>query len=211
MPVVVTQAPGGGAVLQNPVQHIFQQFGQQPPPVQSNTADVTQVDATSFQASSHEGLRAHKPVAPPQGEMVTKTVPVATESQEEAAVGAAASQQSSTSLENPRPADTNTAVPVPKLTEADCATVAEGAGGLLEDPEHSLEHNDIIELIIMGNELDDSACLQNESELSFAEGVILAPRFLLIFVFKAITPRTTGSPALQFPYLHLPTPQFTRT
>ncbi|XP_054841841.1 TFIIA-alpha and beta-like factor [Eublepharis macularius] len=180
MPMVVTQAPGGGTVLQNPVQKIFQQLGQQPSAPQTTPAGATQVNTISVQVSGNESLWVQKPVAPQQMGPEEKTLPstaVRKEATGHQKEGSEISQQPSGLLETPHHADGQAAVPVSKSSEVDCArTAAEMApshspngGELPMNPEHPLDADDIIELIIMGNELDDSVLLQDEATLSFAE------------------------------------------
>ncbi|XP_061481637.1 TFIIA-alpha and beta-like factor isoform X1 [Rhineura floridana] len=182
MPVVVTQAPGGATVLQNPVQQIFQQLGRQPLAPPSATPGAVQANA-SLQAPSSESLQAPKPTLPQQIGMEGKALPGAAVVQEaigsqgKAAVGALVRQQPSNSLETPRNADVQAALPDLKLSEACCPTVATEAmasssssgAELPASLEQSLDPDDIIELIIMGNELDDSVLLSDETSLSFAE------------------------------------------
>ncbi|KAL8185143.1 UNVERIFIED_CONTAM: hypothetical protein K2H54_041359 [Gekko kuhli] len=183
MPVVVTQAPGGGTVLQNPVQQILQQLGQQPSQPQTTAAGATQVNSLSVQVSGNESLQVQKKTfAPQQMGPEEKTLPSAavlqdaTEHREEV-MGSGMRQEPSSLLESTQNADIQAAVPVSKSSEADCArVVAEMApsssskeGELPMNPDHPLDADDIIELIIMGNELDDSALLRDDATLSFAE------------------------------------------
>lgn len=187
MPVVVTQAPGGGTVLQNPVQQILKQLGQKSSQPQTTAAGATQVNTLSVQAPGNESLQVQKPVAPQQTGPKEKTVPSAavlqdaTEHREEG-MGRRMSQEPSSLLETPQNVDIQAAVPVSKSSEADCARVAAEMAPsssskereLSMNPDHSLDADDIIELIIMGNELDDSILLRDEGTLSFAEEVISA-------------------------------------
>ncbi|XP_034966378.1 TFIIA-alpha and beta-like factor [Zootoca vivipara] len=179
MPVVVTQAPGGASVLQNPVQQIFQQLGRQPSGAQPVSAGAVLVNASSHQAPS-ENLQAPNPAVSQQGGMEEKTLPAAAAviqeaigSHGKAAVGALVREQPTSSLETLP----NAAVLDLKLSEAHCPTVAtEATAGsspngseLPVNLEQSLDPDDIIELIIMGNELDDSTLLSDEANLSFSE------------------------------------------
>nr|XP_028580860.1 TFIIA-alpha and beta-like factor [Podarcis muralis] len=179
MPVVVTQAPGGATVLQNPVQQIFQQLGRQPSGAQPAAAGAMPVNASSHQAPS-ENLQALNPAVSQQVGMEEKTLPAAAAVMQEAigshgkaAVGALVREQPTSSLETLP----NAVVLDLKLSEARCPTVAtEATAGsspngseLPVDLEQPLDPNDIIELIIMGNELDDSTLLSDEANLSFSE------------------------------------------
>ncbi|KAJ6667039.1 hypothetical protein lerEdw1_019042 [Lerista edwardsae] len=180
MPVVVTQAPGGGTVLQNPVQQIFQQLRQQPlVPPQSTASEATQADASILQAPNVKNLQAPNPTVG----MEEKTLPstaVALEapgSRGDAAVGAVASQPPSCSLEDPWSVGAETANPVLKPSEVSCTTMAAevapnspSSGGELHGGlEQQLGPDDIIELIIMGNDLDDNPLRTEDANLSFAE------------------------------------------
>ncbi|XP_028580860.2 TFIIA-alpha and beta-like factor [Podarcis muralis] len=180
MPVVVTQAPGGATVLQNPVQQIFQQLGRQPSGAQPAVAGAMPVNASSHQAPS-ENLQALNPAVSQQVGMEEKTLPAAAAaamqeaigSHGKAAVGALVREQPTSSLETLP----NAVVLDLKLSEARCPTVAtEATAGsspngseLPVNLEQPLDPNDIIELIIMGNELDDSTLLSDEANLSFSE------------------------------------------
>ncbi|XP_060104900.1 TFIIA-alpha and beta-like factor isoform X2 [Heteronotia binoei] len=182
MPMVVTQAPGGGTVLQNPVQQILQQLGQQPSQPQTTAADASQVNTLSVQVSGNESLQVQKPIAPQQIGPEENTLPSsavlqdATEHQEEV-MGNGMSQEPSSFLETPQNIDLQAAVPVSKSSEADSAGVAaemapsdySKEGEMPMNPDRPLDADDIIELIIMGNELDDSVLLRDEATLSFAE------------------------------------------
>ncbi|XP_033000960.1 TFIIA-alpha and beta-like factor [Lacerta agilis] len=179
MPVVVTQAPGGATVLQNPVQQIFQQLGRQPSGAQPVTAGAMPVNTSSHQAPT-ENLQAPNPAVSQQVAMEEKTLPAAAVVMQEAigshgkaAVGALVREQPTRSLETLP----NAAVLDLKLSEAHCPTVAtEATAGsspngseLPVNLEQPLDPDDIIELIIMGNELDDSTLLSAEANLSFSE------------------------------------------
>lgn len=185
MPVVVTQGPGGGTVLQNPVQQILQQLGQQPSQPKTTAAGATQVNTLSVQVSGNESLQVQKSAVPQQLESEEKTSPSAAVLQtaskhQEIVMGTEMSQEPSSLLETPQNADIQTAVPVSKSSEANCARVpaemtpsrSSKERELPMNPDHPLDADDIIELIIMGNELDDSDLLQDEATLSFAEEVI---------------------------------------
>nr|XP_056709374.1 TFIIA-alpha and beta-like factor [Euleptes europaea] len=183
MPVVVTQAPGGGTVLQNPVQQILQQLGQQPSQPPTTVASATQVNTFSVQVSGNESLQVQKPIAPQQTGPEEKTLVSAAALQdaaghrEEVVVGSRTSQQPSSLLETPHNAEVQAAVPVSKSSGVDSAgAAAEMAprgstkgGELPANLEHTLDANDIIELIFMGNELDHSLLLRDGATLSFAE------------------------------------------
>ncbi|XP_062980812.1 TFIIA-alpha and beta-like factor [Elgaria multicarinata webbii] len=176
MPMVVTQASGGGTVLQNPVQQIFHQLGRQPlvPP------SAVQANTLSLRAAGRESLQAPKPAASEQMGMREKALRGAAVMQEavgsqgKAATGTLVSQRPSSSPEPPRNANVQMATPALKTPEAD--HTMEGTAGSLSDGgdlavnlEQPLDPDDIIELIIMGNELDDGALLADESNLPFAE------------------------------------------
>ncbi|XP_053099978.1 TFIIA-alpha and beta-like factor isoform X1 [Hemicordylus capensis] len=176
MPVVVTQAPGGGTILQNPIQQIFQQLGQQPSAPQ--TASAVQVNASTLRAPTSESLQVQAAVAAQQVRTEEKTLPdaaavlqEATWRQEEAVLGAAGSQQPpSCSLGNPQHAD----IPLLKPSGVGCPAEAtahdlSGGGELPVNLEQQLDPEDLIELIIMGNELNDNALLPDEANLSFDE------------------------------------------
>uniref|UniRef100_A0ACB8G929 Uncharacterized protein n=1 Tax=Sphaerodactylus townsendi TaxID=933632 RepID=A0ACB8G929_9SAUR len=183
MPVVVTQAPGSGTVLQSPVQQILQQLGQQPSQAQTTAISATHVNTFSVQVSGKENLQVQKSVAPQQTGPEEKALPSAavlqdsTGHQEEAVVGSGISQQLSSLLETPQKADVQVAVPVSKPLKVDCARVAVGMapsgsskwGECPENLEHPLDADDMIELIFMGSELDDSLFLRDEATLSFTE------------------------------------------
>ncbi|XP_077191090.1 TFIIA-alpha and beta-like factor isoform X2 [Paroedura picta] len=182
MPVVVTQAPGGGTVLQNPVQQILQQLGQHPSQPQTTAAGATQVNSLSVQVSGNESLQLQKPIALQQTRPEEKSVPSAadvqdaTEHQEEI-MSSGMSQEPSNLIQSTQNANIQATVTVSKSSEADCAKVATDMapggsskeGELPMNPDHPLDADDIIELIIMGNELDDSVLLRDETTLSFAE------------------------------------------
>lgn len=195
MPVVVTQATGGGTILQNPVQQIFQQLRQQPlVPPQSTASEATQANASTLQAPNVKNLQAPKPTVG----LEEKTLPSAAVtleapgSQGDAAVGTVASQQPSCSLEDPWSVDAETAHPVLKPPAVSCPAVAAevapsspSSGGELQGSlDQQLGPDDIIELIIMGNDLDDNPLRTEDADLSFAEEV----RSVLAFCFGIVPP-----------------------
>ncbi|XP_066479761.1 TFIIA-alpha and beta-like factor [Tiliqua scincoides] len=179
MPVVVTQAPGGGPILQNPVQQIFQQLGRQSLVPPQSTSEATQANASTLQAPNAGNLQAQKPtVGMEVNALPSATVtPEAPGSQGEAARGPVASQQPSCSLENSWNVGVETAVPVLKPSEESCTRVADEAAAnspssgdeLPRSLEQQLGPDDIIELIIMGNDLDDDALRTEDANLSFVE------------------------------------------
>ncbi|XP_044284912.1 TFIIA-alpha and beta-like factor [Varanus komodoensis] len=179
MPVVVAQTSGGGTVLQNPVPHMFQPVGQ-PLLVPPSTM---QANSSSLRAPRSESLQAPKSAAPEPVEMEEKPLPrsavmqEAVGSQGKPAMGALVNQKTSGSPVTPQSADVQEAVPAPKLTEADCSAVPTEVlagslsmgGDLPVSLEQSLDPDDIIELIIMGNELNDSGLLPGVPNLPFSE------------------------------------------
>ncbi|XP_063157766.1 TFIIA-alpha and beta-like factor [Candoia aspera] len=181
MPVVVTQAPGGGTAIQTPVQQIFQQVGRQSLMLQQAPASAIQASTSPLQEPGGGSLLASKPAVSHHLRMAGKDLPgsaaakpEAIRSQEEAAVGALVSLQPSSSLETPQTVDTT--VPVAKSSGVDNARsrearegISSGGGELSVNLEQPLDPDDIIELIIMGNDLDDSALLSDETSLSFVE------------------------------------------
>ncbi|XP_067319338.1 TFIIA-alpha and beta-like factor [Anolis sagrei] len=173
MPVVVTQATGNGSAAQSPAPQTFHQPGKDPlasqsiaeSPVEGNTASKEDSQAMKSTGAKETGMEEEK------------TLEEALESQEERPVGAPVSPQPCSSLETPLKNEMPRAAPTLKLLESDGATTSkEVMGGnpsvkreLPTNLEQALGPDDIIELIIMGNELDGSALLANEANLALAE------------------------------------------
>lgn len=134
------------------------------------------MNATAPQAPNAGNLEAQKPT----GGMEEKSLPSAVSmleasgNQGEAAKEPVASQQLSSSLEDPWNIDVETAIPILEPSEVSCtgevsakaAASSPSCGGELP---RQLGPEDIIELIIMGNDLDESALRMDDSNLSFEE------------------------------------------
>lgn len=192
MPVVVTQATGGGTAIQTPLQQIFQQVGKQSLVPQPAPVNIIQANMSSLQETSNGSLLTSKPPVPQHLKMgdkdllgATAATLEATRSQGEVAIGTLVSLQPSSSLQTPQIAITT--VPVAKSSGVDNPRsrearegVSSGGGQLSENVDQPPEPDDIIELIIMGNDLDDPALLSDETSLSFVEEVTL---LLFIFLF----------------------------
>ncbi|KAH0622847.1 hypothetical protein JD844_025588 [Phrynosoma platyrhinos] len=182
MPVVVTQAPGNGSGVQNSVPQIFQQPGKEPSGSQSTIEGPGQGNTSSLQAASNENSQV-KSAVPQQIGMEEKAllaVDVMQEglgSQGKTPVEVPVSSQPCSSLETPRNPEVTRATTVPKLPESDNTAATTEAMGvspsvgseLSANLHQTLDPDDIIELIIMGNELNDSTFLPNEANLSFPE------------------------------------------
>ncbi|XP_072844045.2 TFIIA-alpha and beta-like factor [Pogona vitticeps] len=159
MPVVVTQAPGGGSVLQNPVQQMFQPPGKQTSASQSPTATLQ---------AQKMGMEEDSP---------SLAMQEATGNRGETGTGALVSQQPPESPETPQNGDAQAPISVLKLSESNSTagatemTAARSclAGELAVNLEQPVDPNDIIELIIMSNELDDSTFLSGEANVPFVE------------------------------------------
>ncbi|KAG8123085.1 hypothetical protein E2320_018481, partial [Naja naja] len=179
MPVVVTQATDGGTAIQTPLQQIFQQVGKQSLVPQPAPVNITQANMSFLQETSNGSLLTSKLPVPQHLKMghkdllgATAATLEATRSQEE--VGTLVSLQPSSSLQTPQIAVTT--VPPAKSSGVDNLRSREAregissAGGQLSvNLNQPLEPDDIIELIIMGNDLDDPALLSDETSLSFVE------------------------------------------
>ncbi|XP_058020974.1 TFIIA-alpha and beta-like factor [Ahaetulla prasina] len=181
MPVVVTQATGGGTAIQNPLQQIFQQVGKQSLMSQPTPVSIIQANMSSLQETSNGSLLTSKSPVPQHLKMGDKDLLGAsaatlevTRSQGEVAIGTLVSLQSSSSLQTPQIAVTT--VPVAKSSGVENPRsrevregVSSGEGQLSVNVDQPPEPDDIIELIIMGNDLDDPALLSDETSLSFVE------------------------------------------
>ncbi|XP_070590820.1 TFIIA-alpha and beta-like factor isoform X2 [Erythrolamprus reginae] len=175
MPVVVTQATGGGT----PLQQIFQQVGKQSLMPQPSPVNIIQANMSSLQETSNGSLLTSKPPVPlKMGDKdllgATAAILEATRSQGEVALGTLVSLQPSGSLQTPQIAIT--AVPVAKSTGVDNPRsrearegISSGGGQLSVNVDPPPEPDDIIELIIMGSDLDDPSLLSDETSLSFVE------------------------------------------
>ncbi|XP_026535987.1 TFIIA-alpha and beta-like factor [Notechis scutatus] len=179
MPVVVTQTTDGGTAIQTPLEQMFQQVGKQslvpqPPPV-----NIIQANMSSVQETSNGSLLTSKLPVPQHLKMGHKDLLGATAATLEATrsqgeVGTLVSLQPCSSLQTPQIAVTT--VPIAKSSGVDNPRSREAregissAGGQLSvNLDQPPEPDDIIELIIMGNDLDDPALLSDETSLSFVE------------------------------------------
>ncbi|XP_034283316.1 TFIIA-alpha and beta-like factor isoform X1 [Pantherophis guttatus] len=179
MPVVVTQATGGGTAIQNSLQQIFQQVGKQSLVAQPAPVNIIQANMSSLQETSNGSLLTSK--LPQHVKMGDKDLLgaaaatlEATRSQGEVAIGTLVSLQPSSSLQTPQIAVTT--VPVAKSSGVENPRsrearegISSGGGPLSVNIDQPPEPDDIIELIIMGNDLDDPALLSDETSLSFVE------------------------------------------
>ncbi|XP_015674462.1 TFIIA-alpha and beta-like factor [Protobothrops mucrosquamatus] len=181
MPVVVTQTTGGGTAIQTPLQQIFQQVGKQSLVPQLAPVNIIQANTSSLQEISNGSLLTSKPAVPQHLKMgdkdllgATAATLKATRSQGEGAIGTLVSLKPSSSLQTPQIAITT--LPVAKSSGADNLrpreareVISSGGGQLSVNLEQPPDSDDIIELIIMGNDLDDTALLSDETSLSLVE------------------------------------------
>ncbi|ETE73134.1 TFIIA-alpha and beta-like factor, partial [Ophiophagus hannah] len=179
MPVVVTQATDGGTAIQTPLQQIFQQVGKQSLVPQPAPVNIIQANMSSLQETSNGSLLTSKLPVPQHlkighKDLLGATVATLEATRSQGEVGTLVSLQPSSSLQTPQIAVTT--VPIAKSSEVDNPRSREAregissAGGQLSvNLDQPLEPDDIIELIIMGNDLDDPALLSDETSLSFVE------------------------------------------
>uniref|UniRef100_A0A8C8RF17 General transcription factor IIA subunit 1 like n=1 Tax=Pelusios castaneus TaxID=367368 RepID=A0A8C8RF17_9SAUR len=192
MPVMVTQATGGTSILQHPIQQIFQQLGQ-PSVLQASIATAAQVNAASVQSTAERLQTQDAPLQPPtvlqQRETEGKhlensanaTLLQPTGSQQQGTANAVLNHQAN-STEKSQYTNLQTAVFTSKSSEVDSATepVANSSFSITQsmqdqlstEPQDSVQQqvsDDIIEMIILGNGLDDDALLKEQDSFSITD------------------------------------------
>ncbi|KFV75250.1 Stonin-1 [Struthio camelus australis] len=197
VPVMVTQAPGDARILQHPIQQIFQQLGQ-PSVLQANIASVAQVNASSVQATA-ETLQPQKPAAQQtvvfqpsvvegkhlensaKATLVQQKIQQPTTSQQQIATNATLNQQEDLT-EKSQYSDLHTAVftsessqvfsPGESLASNPSSVLPDVEGQLDTEPQELVQQqvsDDIIEMIIMGNSLDDNAVRKDQDSVALAD------------------------------------------
>ncbi|XP_025058378.1 TFIIA-alpha and beta-like factor [Alligator sinensis] len=193
MPVMVTQAPGGASILQHPIQQIFQQLGQSSV-LQANIASVAQLNTSSVQAAAEkvqtQDIPLQQTTVLQQGTVERKQLENSAnatleqqppQSQQQVTANTMLNQQASSMEKSPN-SDLHTAVFTSKSSEADSTTelVADNTFPIPQDMEGQVSpvcqdsvqqqvSDDIIELIIMGNGLDDNPLLKDQDNISSIE------------------------------------------
>ncbi|NXG49476.1 TF2AY factor, partial [Psilopogon haemacephalus] len=180
VPIMVAQASGDGSIL-HPVQQLFQPLGQ-PSLLQANTASLAQGSAASAQAAA-ETVQPREPAV--QQTMVLQLGAVGENSasaalvqkppvsQQRPAADAVVNQCPDPAGEPPQQANLHTAVFTPEASKgfASAESLANNSGSVLQDIEGQLElepqelaqeqvSDDIIDLIIMGKDMDDGTLLK---------------------------------------------------
>ncbi|XP_075781567.1 TFIIA-alpha and beta-like factor isoform X3 [Pelodiscus sinensis] len=189
MPVMVTHAPGGTSILQHPLQQIFQQLGQ-PSVLQASIATVANVNASSVQAtaerlSSQEAL-LQNPTVFQQREVEGKHLensanPIVlqehTRRQQQVTSNTMFNHQAD-SAEKSQYTNLQTAVFTSSDGDSTTEPVAKNSFGitvqdqLSTEPQDSVQQqvsDDIIEMIILGNDLDANALLKEQDSISITE------------------------------------------
>ncbi|NXR12543.1 TF2AY factor, partial [Semnornis frantzii] len=184
VPVMVAQASGDGSILQ-PVQQLFQPLGQ-PSVLQANTASLAQVNAASAQAAAKTLQPQEAAVQQTMGfqsSVMEKNhmensasatlVQQLPESQQQLAADVVLNRCTDSAGEPPQQANLHTAVFTPESSEgfASAESLANNSGSVLQDVEGQLDiepqelaqrqvSDDIIDLIIMGKDVDDDTLLK---------------------------------------------------
>ncbi|XP_074844612.1 TFIIA-alpha and beta-like factor [Carettochelys insculpta] len=191
MPVMVTHAPGGTSILQHPIQQIFQQLGQ-PSVLQASIATVANVNASSAQTTAErlqtqEAILQQPTVCQQRGVEGTRL---------ENSANAAVLQQTdrrqqqlttntmlneTNSTEKSQYTNLETAV-FTSESEVDSTTepavkssfsiIQSVQDQLSTEPLDSVKQqvsDDIIEMIILGNDLDSNVLLKEQDRISVTE------------------------------------------
>ncbi|KFQ17822.1 TFIIA-alpha and beta-like factor, partial [Merops nubicus] len=190
MPVMVAQASGDASILHHPVQQIFHPLGH-PSVLQANVASAAQVNAPSAQAAAgtlpHQGTAVQQTVVF-QANVMEKThlessvsttlVQQPSVSQQQQLVTNMVLNQRVDSTEKSQPGSLHTAVFTPESLEgfSPVESLANNSSSLLLDVEGQLDiepqelvhqqvSDDIIEMIIGGEDLDANAVLKYEDSV----------------------------------------------
>lgn len=192
---MVTQAPGGTSILQNPIQQIFQQLGQSSL-LQASIATVAQVNASSVQSTSERLQSQEAPLQQPtvlqqrgvEGNHLENSANATvlqqpSRSQQQVTANTMLNHQAN-STEKSQYTNLQTAVFTSKSSEVDSATepVANSSFSITQsmqdqlstEPQDSMQQqvsDDIIEMIILDNGLDDNALLKEQDSISITEEV----------------------------------------
>ncbi|XP_067421216.1 TFIIA-alpha and beta-like factor isoform X1 [Emydura macquarii macquarii] len=193
MPVMVTQAPGGTSILQNPIQQIFQQLGQSSL-LQASIATVAQVNASSVQSTAERLQSQEAPFQQPtvlqqrgmEGNHLENSANATvlqqpSRSQQQVTANTMLNHQAN-STEKSQYTNLQTAVFTSKSSEVDSVTepVANSSFSITQsmqdqlstEPQDSVQQqvsDDIIEMIILDNGLDDNALLKEQDSISITE------------------------------------------
>ncbi|NXW60377.1 TF2AY factor, partial [Eurystomus gularis] len=193
VPVLVTQASGDASILHPPVQQIFQSLGQ-PSVLQASIASVAQVNASSAQAAA-ETLQPQEAAAQQtvvfqanvmernhlEDSANTTSVPQPSVSQQQLATNAVLNQCAG-STEKSQHGDLHTAVFTPESSEgfSPAESLADNSSSVLPDVTGQLDiepqelvqqqvSDDIIDLIIMGKDLDDNVLLKYQDSVAASD------------------------------------------
>ncbi|NXP82739.1 TF2AY factor, partial [Ramphastos sulfuratus] len=183
VPVMVAQASGDGSIL-HPVQQLFQPLGQ-PSVLQANTASLAQVNGASAQAAAEtlqpQGTAVQQTMGFQQSVMEKNhlensgsatLVQQLPESQQQLAADVVLNRCTDSAGEPPQQANLHTAVFTPESSEgfASAESLANNSSSVLQDVEGQLDIepqelaqqqvSDIIDLIIMGKDVDDDTLLK---------------------------------------------------
>uniref|UniRef100_A0A672URE0 Ral transcription factor IIA subunit 1 like n=1 Tax=Strigops habroptila TaxID=2489341 RepID=A0A672URE0_STRHB len=185
VPVVVTQTPGDVSILHHPVQQMYQPLGQ-PSVLQANIASAAQVNASSAEIlQPQDTVVQHSMVFQPnvmeknnlENSANTSLVQQPSVSQQQLATNVALNQCAD-STEKSQHGSLHTAVFTPESSKGFslAESLANNSSSVLLDVEEQLDiqlqesvhqqvSDDIIDLIIMGNSLDDGAVLKDEDRI----------------------------------------------
>ncbi|KFQ46601.1 TFIIA-alpha and beta-like factor, partial [Nestor notabilis] len=168
VPVVVTQTPGDVSILHHPVQQMYQPIGQ-PSVLQANIASVAQVNASSAELLQPQDTAVQHPrVFQPnvmeknnlENSANTSLVQQHSVSQQQLATNVTLNQCAD-STERSQQGSLHTAVVL--------LDVEEQLDIQLQESVHQQVSDDIIDLIIMGNSLDDGAVLKDEDRIASSD------------------------------------------
>ncbi|XP_037261646.1 TFIIA-alpha and beta-like factor [Falco biarmicus] len=193
LPVVVTQAAGDASVLHHPVQQVLQPPGQ-PSVLQANIASVAQVNASSAQADAEtlqpqetaiQQTMVFQPNAMEKNHLensASTTLVQQPSVNQQQLVTNAVLNQSADSTEKSQYGSLHTAVFMPESSEGFFPTesLANTSSSVLLDVEGQLDiesqelvqqpvSDDIIDLIITGKSLDDSAVLKDHDVIASSD------------------------------------------
>ncbi|XP_030355061.1 TFIIA-alpha and beta-like factor [Strigops habroptila] len=189
VPVVVTQTPGDVSILHHPVQQMYQPLGQ-PSVLQANIASAAQVNASSAEIlQPQDTVVQHSMVFQPnvmeknnlENSANTSLVQQPSVSQQQLATNVALNQCAD-STEKSQHGSLHTAVFTPESSKGFslAESLANNSSSVLLDVEEQLDiqlqesvhqqvSDDIIDLIIMGNSLDDGAVLKDEDRIASSD------------------------------------------